>query len=300
LLTPMHTWLMQCCLLAKCFATAIPVLEDDILTAEKEATGVTPKDMLLYFYYGSLIWVGVKRFDKAHEFLHMLYTVPAHAVSAIMIEAYKKYVIVCLLGEGKFSPLPRHTSGLVNRHVKALCAPYNELAAAYATASVDDVEKVVSTHAEVFNKDENFGLVKQVLQSLSKRNIQKLTQTYLTLSLKAIAEHVGLKDVKVAEHLVLQMIEDGEIFASINQRDGMVQFHEDAEEYNTNNTLVLLDSEIQKCKVLSRKVQALDDKIALSQAYIYKTQVAGQRGAAGGFDDDVYDMGGFGLSGKGR
>ena len=55
-------------------------------------------------------------------------------------------------------------------------------------------------------QDNNLGLVKQVLSSLYKRNIQRLTQTYLTLSLQDIASTVQLNNAKDAEMHVLRMV----------------------------------------------------------------------------------------------
>ena len=40
-------------------------------------------------------------------------------------------------------------------------------------------------------------------------------------------------------------IEDGEIFATINQRDGMVSFHDNPEKYNNAAMLLQLDLEVQ-------------------------------------------------------
>lgn len=57
-----------------------------------------------------------------------------------------------------------------------------------------------------FYQDNNLGLVKQVVSSIYKRNIQRLTQTYLTLSLQDIANTVQLNSPKEAEMHVLQMV----------------------------------------------------------------------------------------------
>ena len=48
------------------------------------------------------------------------------------------------------------------------------------------------------------GLVKLVLESQTKRNVQRLTQTYLTLSLQDIAEAVGLSSATDAELVILR------------------------------------------------------------------------------------------------
>ena len=52
-------------------------------------------------------------------------------------------------------------------------------------------------------------MAKQTLDAIYRRNIQQLTQTYLTLSLADIADAVGLEGreaPKVAENYVLRMV----------------------------------------------------------------------------------------------
>ena len=46
------------------------------------------------------------------------------------------------------------------------------------------------------------------------------------------------------ECFVLFQIEDGDIYASINLRDGMVSFHHNPEKYNNPKMLKKLDSEV--------------------------------------------------------
>lgn len=120
-----------------------------------------------------------------------------------------------------------------------------------------------------------------------KRNIQRLTQTYLTLSLQDIANTAQINTPKEAEMHVLEMvtriwasilvnfisnilnlkvlnlsfhfvcywkIEDGEIFATINQKDGMVRFLEDPEQYKTCEMIEHIDSSIQRYDIQIAKV----------------------------------------------
>lgn len=63
-----------------------------------------------------------------------------------------------------------------------------------------------SLYKYLWFQDNNLGLVKQVVSSMYKRNIQRLTQTYLTLSLQDIANMVQLNSPKEAEMHVLQMV----------------------------------------------------------------------------------------------
>ena len=74
----------------------------------------------------------------------------------------------------------------------------------------------------VLFQDNNLGLVKQAVSSLYKRNIQRLTQTYLTLSLQDIANTVKLNSPKEAEMHVLQMVTSESQDYSINQHPSLV------------------------------------------------------------------------------
>jgi len=135
------------------------------------------------------------------------------------------------------------------------------------------LHKCAETHSEVFQKDHNFGLVKQCIQSLYRRNIQRFTQTYLTFSLQDIITSVNLGSAKDAEKQVIKMIENGDIFATINQKDGMVSFHEDAEQYDTSRMSTAIDQQIQKVIEIGKKVRNTDETIASNPAYIQKTSV---------------------------
>lgn len=58
----------------------------------------------------------------------------------------------------------------------------------------------------MFTQEENAGLVKLVVDSQTKRNVQRLTQTYLTLSLPDIASAVGLPSAQAAELAILRCV----------------------------------------------------------------------------------------------
>jgi hypothetical protein len=55
-------------------------------------------------------------------------------------------------------------------------------------------------------QEENAGLVKLVVDSQTKRNVQRLTQTYLTLSLPDMAAAVGLPSAQAAELAILRCV----------------------------------------------------------------------------------------------
>jgi len=193
--------------------------------------------------------------------------------------------------------LPRYTNSTLVRLFKQICPAYEELATSFSTRSLDDLHKVGENHAEAFIKDGNMGLVKQAIQALTKQNIQRLTKTYLTLSSASIADQVHLSNPAETERRVFKMIQDGEVFAKINQKDGMVEFYENPEQFNDNGTLDYLDKQLQNTIHLTTQVSAIDEQIGLDQKYIQKTLQAergpggpGSRGWPGGAGEDD-DMG---------
>ncbi|KAF7844544.1 COP9 signalosome complex subunit 3 [Senna tora] len=278
-LTPLHPEFLMLCLLAKCYKTGLLILDDDIFEVEQ------PKDLFLYCYYGGMVCIGQKHFQKALELLHNVVTAPMSTINAIAVEAYKKYILVSLIHHGQFSTsLPKYASSVAQRNLKNFSQPYIELANAYGTGKIAELEAYVQTNTEKFESDNNLGLVKQVVSSMYKRNIQRLTQTYLTLSLQDIANTVQLNSPKEAEMHVLQMIQDGEIYATINQKDGMVRFLEDPEQYKTCHMIEHIDSSIQRIMALSRKLTVMDERISCDQVYLSKAGRERQR-----FDMDDFD-----------
>ena len=59
------------------------------------------KHFLLYYYYSGLINASLKNFDRALYSFEVALTTPASAVSHIMLESYKKYILISLILHGK-------------------------------------------------------------------------------------------------------------------------------------------------------------------------------------------------------
>lgn len=277
-LTTLHPDFLLLCLLAKCYKAALSILEEDIFEID------LPKDFILYCYYGGMVFIGLKRFNKALECFQHAITAPATTLTAITVEAYKKFVLVSLIHTGQVPAFPKYTPAVVQRNLKSCTQPYIDLANNYSTGKISALETYVNMNTEKFKNDSNLGLVKQVLSSLYKRNIQRLTQTYLTLSLQDIASTVQLETAKQAELHVLQMIQDGEIFATINQKDGMVSFNEDPEQYKTCHMTEYIDTAIRRIMALSKKLTTVDEQISCDHSYLSKVGRERSR-----FDIDDFD-----------
>lgn len=90
---------------------------------------------MLFSLCSNLFLLLFKDYAQAIFYFEVCVTVPANAVSHIMLEAYKKYVLVSLIHSGQKPRdslnLPRYTSAVVSRHFKKLTVPYEDLITAF-------------------------------------------------------------------------------------------------------------------------------------------------------------------------
>eukprot|EP01123_Difflugia_compressa_P000565 TRINITY_DN10659_c0_g1_i1.p1 TRINITY_DN10659_c0_g1~~TRINITY_DN10659_c0_g1_i1.p1 ORF type:complete len:442 (-),score=45.67 TRINITY_DN10659_c0_g1_i1:143-1468(-) len=289
-LTPQHAMFVQCCITAKCYKTALPILDRFSYQIDPDTTGLESVDTRLYFYYGGIVYLGMKQYTKALQFFEVVISAPAIVISAIMLEAYKKFVLVSLILKGEVANLPKYTNTSLVRLFKQLCPSYEEFSTSFQTRSVDDLHKVAENHAEGFIKDGNMGLVKQAIQALYRQNIQRLTKTYITLSLQNITEQVSLLNEQETERRVFKMIQNGDVFATINQKDGMVEFLEKPELYNNPSTLNYLDRQIHTGINLTKAISKIDEEISLDPKYLQKilqSERPGRWQGEGGGDDEM-------------
>lgn len=67
----------------------------------QDATNHDAKYFLLYYYYGGMIYTAIKNYERALYFFEVCISTPAMAMSYIMLEAYKKFILVSLILHGK-------------------------------------------------------------------------------------------------------------------------------------------------------------------------------------------------------
>jgi len=272
LMTSVHSIYLMICLKARCYRQALKVLNIPVYEVDPKSDGMRPVDFLSFQYYAGNVYCAMKKFDKALESYQMALSTPSQALSAIQIESFKKYILVCLLVHGELVRLPDQiVSNIVLRNVENLAAPYMELSRNYKKG-VPTLQVVINENQEKFKKDKNYGLVNQVVVSKVRRNIQRLTNTYVVLSLKDIAESADLDGgAAEADQHVRNMIADGHINARINERDGMLKFLESGEDFATTIMLKKMDSKIKEVMILSKMLSDLNKEILLNPRYVVKT-----------------------------
>ncbi|KAF9911210.1 hypothetical protein EC991_004434 [Linnemannia zychae] len=295
-LTMIHPLLAKTCLLAQSVKDIIPILDNDISDVKPQQTHINYKDFLLYHYYGGMIYAFLKKFERAVEFFKLAVSAPAEVASAIQIEAHKKYVLTSLLHYGRVLPLPKYIAPAVQRTIKVQCVPYADFATAYEKKSNTAIKTELEKVKPHFVRDRNYGLAKQCMEALHRRNIQDLTRTYLTLSIEDITALIGLGSepdgARRVEGIIVRMIESGAIFATISHEHagGMVSFLDDPNQHNNTITMDMINAQIQKATAITAKLTAMDQAISSMPAFFNKQGSHGPDHSGYPMDESDYSM----------
>lgn len=286
-LTPQHAYFARACITAKCYKAALPILDQFVYLIDPKISGIRSEETRLYYYYGGICYIALKRWEKAIEFFETVIAAPAMMTSAIMVEAYRKLVLVSLIHKGEVGNLPKYTNQSVTRVLKQFCTPYEELSTAFATRSLEDLSKAIENNVEAFVKDNNLGLVGQVRTALVDQNIRHLTRTYSTITAAGLLEHTGLPQISDVEARILKMVDTrGLLIVSpffsltilltilgfackINQQQGYVSFENSADAYDTDSTVNHLRSHIHQVVSLHKQIASIDRSIEQSDRYFF-------------------------------
>ncbi len=298
MLTAVHADLCRLALAARCPTAVKDVLGDFY---SEVCAGVDAAQIVLFFYYGGVILGALKEFKRSAQFFESCVSVPAVVVSHVMLEAYKKLVLIGLINEAATNvTLPKYTSPVVTKYFKQLAGPYHDVANAFESSNL---KAAVTRHEALFKADGNSGLVEQVLVAQTKYNIKRLTKTFLTLSTEELATRVGLNSAKEAEAILVCMVAEGAVAAKICHRDGMVKFDTGPPEdnFNSENVLKSAEAKLDSCIELDRVVRRMDDDVSVTPMYVRRSVAAAVASAASSGLDLSMDQsaGGGGMSNGG-
>lgn len=68
-LTPQHAQFARACISAKCYKAALPILDQFVYLIDPKISGIKSEDTRLYYYYGGICYIALKKWDRAIEFL---------------------------------------------------------------------------------------------------------------------------------------------------------------------------------------------------------------------------------------
>jgi COP9 signalosome complex subunit 3 len=193
------------------------------------ASKLKPLDIMEYFYCCGMVFIGMRRWEDALDALESTITYPAKdsAVSKVMVEAYKKWVLVGALLEGKYLSLPKTTTSASSKAYHAIGKPYEAVAQIFETGTASRLKAECDCGQGVWEQDHNVGLIYAFLGAYQRFQIRNLGKVYtkisipeilnLTMSAETGAKLAGPQEM---ETLVRNMIQDGSLKATLSNAPG--------------------------------------------------------------------------------
>jgi len=183
---------------------------------------IKPRNVLLYFYYGAMILCALEKWEDGLQFLEHAICLPSNKPSAIVLEAYKKYMIVSLI-LGNLYPersLPDYRSPNVQRFISRMALPYVRLAPVVQKSlkAKDDVVKALEDYVDskknIFQRDRNLGLVKILINVWADNVIKRLGNVFVSLNIKDVVRLAFLTDHAEAECRIKNLVKKRRDFCS--------------------------------------------------------------------------------------
>jgi COP9 signalosome complex subunit 3 len=241
--TSVHLLLVQCALDSGSYVDALPIIDQPIIYFQQDprlpkqkffnfqhlsnaqVKKLTYSDVLEYFLGVGTIYIALQQWEKALDALENAVTFPMKdtVLSKVMVEAYKKWILVKLLVEGKAGGLPNTVTQAATKAYHTLAKPYETVASIFESSTADRLKQEVDMGIDIWNEDGNTGLMYLVLASFQKFRIRALAKIYRSISISDVTRMTESAEPNarapsddVTRALIGSMIDDGTLHASIS------------------------------------------------------------------------------------
>lgn len=190
---------------------------------------VKSTSVLEYCFVSALIYMSRRDWAKAQKALEQAISHPTKdkGVSRIMLESYKKWVLVSLLNNGEVSSLPSLTTGSAKHVFGTLAESYGGVAALFVTSNAAQLKAEIEKHGSIWTEDGNESLVAEVASAYQKWQILNLRRIYQRVSISKILDSTfsaetgePLKSKEAVLALVRGMVESNMLSGNIEQGEG--------------------------------------------------------------------------------
>ncbi|KAG2194865.1 hypothetical protein INT47_002659 [Mucor saturninus] len=257
------------------------------LLNQQQKYDVNIQNFLQYYYYGSIAYIGNKKYDRALDFLSIVISAPTQkAISAIQVAAYKKFILVSLIYEGQIRALPKYTAQIVEKVCKTQSQPYLNLLKTFNETDLKLFHDHATASSSTFESDKHMGLVKQCFQSLRRKKIKELTNVYITVGLNEMAAKIDTSPQEL-ELILIEMINQKQIFASISITDLSVKMVHFIDQRDVAQ--MSLEDRIFQIAAINDRVSNMDKLEGLNKDFQTKYMTLSSNGgqmATTPYDDD--------------
>ncbi len=254
---------------------------------------IKPEHVIEYYLLGAFIYIGHRNFARARQFLEYILLTPTTngSCSVLQVEAYKKWLLLGLLAQGKAYPLPRTHNAAVFKSLKAVSKAYETLVENFEKRAWAKFHAEVELGGQTWTDDGNARLVKEVGDALYRYRVLDLQKTYAALPVSRVATLLQASPSDTSA-LLNSMLQLGYINASISEpssADPVLHFHDtDAPAPAPTSSDDSLEAQTQRIQTLIAAIRDADRRLQLTKEYV-EAQKRAKRGGAGP-DGDLADQ----------
>lgn len=283
------------------------------LTLNLKTAAVLEYDLLC-----GLMWCSKRNWAKAHAAFERVITFPTRdgGTSKIMVDAYKKWVLVSLLHKGKLDSPPSYTSSAALKAFGTLGKNYTDIVTLFdaeGPEAAGELKREVESFGAVWHEDANLGLIQEVLAAYQERQILKLQHVYSKIAISDVREQTRsaqtgsmLENDADVEALIQNMIISDTLKGVIEKNDdgtAYLTFFPSSANFSEDDFSKQMTAVAVQITELEPVLKATNERLGTSKEYI-KHLVKEQRRSSDkneqdptlGFDDQVDDedlMGGI-------
>ncbi|KAG6017583.1 hypothetical protein E4U41_004177 [Claviceps citrina] len=261
---------------------------------------ITTAVVLEYNFVRGLMYTSRREWTKAKDAFEQVISHPVRdrGVSKIMVDSYKRWVLVALLGQGKASAAPSYTSATAHSSYKVTGKAYDDVASAFMSIETESLKSRIQDNASLWEEDGTTSLVQELLSSYQKWEIMRLQKVYERAEIAMIREvtmnaETGktLEDDDAVVALIRQMIQDGMLHGVLEQDQSGTYVTFSRDTLTEEDFASQMAQSHHNIQFISRQYKQLDDELSSSKEYAkylaYEQRRAGKKCADADADADA-------------
>lgn len=275
-LTCYHALLTKACLIHKYHHAALPVIDHDLVRFDHASSMVNIEDFLLFYYYGGLVYCGLKRWGRAQEFMQLCVNAPGRNTSAIQVEACKRSILLEIILNGKLLNLEKFISADVIRSIRFHSKDYFELGKILDSGNQGRIQQSLAHYSHTLVRDSTLGLMHYAIEAQVDRKV---------IALQSVYQNSYLKDICTSEANLLKLAANDKMNIKISHctNGTLVAFIAPKMEYDSLNVSESVNYKIEKLQHAEKALVLLNIKVGNSKEYLARLT---NRGSSNFIDDE--------------
>lgn len=180
----------------------------------------------------------------------------------------------------------RNISAVVLNFSKSTQSPYDEIAKLFVEDDFASLREAILLKREVLDKDNNYGLAKQVIEAWKIRRLKQLSQVFVTLPLDRVTKELLVHDSSSVVTFLHKAMSSEVFSCKINPDSEIIKFVDDNDGATfADAKLVLLNQQLGRVMIetaaFSNKMRELQKVSMISTSYIMKNTSGGGTSVGG-------------------